>query len=84
MEGYDVENCDNLMKQIFMLSSIFLLVKHIKGNIIKWDKGLFFVTYVIPFNLCNNSVRYVLLTYFTSEETEAQKDLIICQGSHGW
>lgn len=29
MEGYDAENCDNLMKQIFMLSSIFLLVKHI-------------------------------------------------------
>jgi len=29
MEDYDAENCDNLMKQIFMLSSIILLVKHI-------------------------------------------------------
>ena len=76
---------DESIKICFIKLPVFcIIVFHIMGNIIKCDKGLFFVTYVISFNLCNNSVRYVLLSYFTSEETEAQKDLIISQGSHGW
>lgn len=53
-------------------------------SILNWDRGLFCITYVISFNLCNNPGWYVLVCHFTSEEMEAQKDLVICQGSHSW